>query len=79
MKEQIVLEINGEEFECEVSFDYIPEVKGRLYGLPENCYPTEPAIFELNTLEFDNLDLSELLGIASVSEHIIKQLEELEG
>ena len=39
------------EIELEVSGDYIPEVVGSLSGLPENCYPPEPAAFEISEVK----------------------------
>lgn len=51
-------EYNGETVEYDVLFtcDYTPPVEGNLFGLPEDCYPSEPAEYEFSDIEIEIAD-----------------------
>lgn len=38
---------DGEEIEVAIIGHFTPGVRGRLGGLPENCYPDEPSVLEV--------------------------------
>ena len=52
-----VLMADGEERELRFNVDYFPGDPGKCWGLPENCYPPEPA----------ELDICEIIGAAGES------------
>lgn len=47
--------------EIEVTFTLHPGTPAKTYGLPENCYPAEPAEYEIEsaTLDGDTIELSD--------------------
>ena len=49
--------LEGTEIALEISFDYTPADPGRLYGLPENCYPPEPEHVEITACVLDAPDV----------------------
>jgi hypothetical protein len=82
MKEIVSIEICSKEFEVEVDFDFIPEVPAKLYGLPENCYPAEPEIWEINSLMLKDhegvysIDICELIDY--IEDDVILAIKEKE-
>lgn len=42
-----MVSITVDGIDLEVLGDYTPAVKGRMYGPPEDCYPDEPAEFDM--------------------------------
>ncbi len=48
----LTLTIDGieDDFEVEITYTYRPGDPGRLWDLPENCYPPEPAEIELEAV-----------------------------
>ena len=51
------------ECEWETDVDFYPEVPAQLYGLPENCYPAEPA-----TIEPDECECGHEINIDDITE-----------
>lgn len=81
--EQINLEIEGKEFECEVSFNFTKGTPGVYHLAPEDCYPSEPDEYEIIELVIfagelstcNKHDISFL--IEDLTESIEEQLEEI--
>lgn len=48
---EITIEIMGQEFPAEVAFNYTPAIDGRYSGPPEDCYPSEPEEFDIQSLK----------------------------
>lgn len=75
-KTNITIEINGEDIDVEIDFDYNAGEEPGLHLLPEDCSPGEPEEFILNkltyTVECEEHDISFLLDI--LREDIIDKL-----
>lgn len=50
-QEEVYLTIEEDEFKFLVNFVYAPGYPGVTGSLPENCYPPEPAEFEITGLQ----------------------------
>lgn len=76
--EKINLEIEGQEFECEVEFYFSPRVPAKLFAAPENCYPEEPEMWEFSSLKMmvndESHDVSFL--IKSLVSDLIQKIED---
>jgi hypothetical protein len=68
------LEINGEEKEATVEFDYSPGRPGRWYlNNGDPGYPDEPAEIEVTKVVTDRAELQSLFG---VSEALVNKIEQ---
>jgi len=56
--ETISIELLASEIDVEVDFDFEPAVAGCYTGLPENCFPDEPEVLEINKLTVGKVDVS---------------------
>ena len=69
----------GEELEqeIEVTFTLHPGTPGRTFGLPEDCYPAEPAEYEIEsaTLDGEVIELSDK-ETADVIEWLTENLDD---
>lgn len=59
-----------------VDFNYTPAIEGNISGLPENCYPTEPAEVELVRVQ---LQVAEGVWAELNSEHFHLVQSEVEN
>ena len=75
--ESVYIEINGKEVEAVLTFDYTPYERGKLSGLPENCFPyiDEEWRFEslIATYKGEHVDLTALIGL--IEDDLIEQLK----
>ena len=70
------------EGELRVTFEYTQGSNGYLSGLPEDCYPDEPDIYEVETVHFKTeshcIEITQLMDIPEIEAHILNELEKLQ-
>jgi hypothetical protein len=68
----IELQIYEDSFMCLVEYSLTAGTKGRLYGLPENCYPAEPDEYDITSMSLmdDGIFYDASFLISAMSEDI---------
>lgn len=64
------------EIDCEVSFFFTPEDKGRTYGPPEDCWPAQPAEAEIASVLCKGIDITSLGDWAWLETYLIENQDD---
>lgn len=75
-------EIINMDGELIVTFEYIKGSNGYLSGLPEDCYPDEPDIYEVEALHFktehQSIEITQLMDIPEIESHVLSEIKKIE-
>lgn len=72
------LEINGQEYDCRVTFDYNPGCDSRTSGPPEDCYEGWPAELEITSVKVDGMEMLNALSsekLAALDQRLMDDFE----